>query len=66
MELDVEMRGSVERVTLDKEATGKELLSLCNLQPDGAILVVNGRSVPYTERLSPGDRVRIIQVASGG
>lgn len=66
MELDVEMQGSVQRVTLDEEATGQELLSQYNLQPDGAILVVNDRPVPYTVHLHPGDRVKIIRVASGG
>ena len=66
MNVIVEFKGDVQALSLDSEATGKDVLSRLNLKPDGTILTINGKPIPYTTTLKNGDQIRIIMVASGG
>ena len=65
MKIEVEMREGKKEVEMNEGFTGEDLLKKLNLSPDAVIIVVNGEPIPYNERIN-SDRVRIIQVASGG
>lgn len=65
MQIELEMRGKTQRMELNDDATGEDLLKKLNLFPDGVIIIVDGKPIPYKEKIR-GNRVRIIRVASGG
>ena len=66
MNITVEIRGVTQTITIFSGTTGKDVLAQLNFKPDGIIMVVNGKPIPYTELLKHGDTVKIFQVASGG
>jgi len=66
MNITVEIRGDEQTLTIFSDTTGKDVLTQLSFKPDGVIMVVNGKPVPYTEPLKHGDKVKIFQVASGG
>ncbi len=65
MKIEVEMREGKRSVELDENATGEDLLKVLNFSPDAVLIIVDGRPIPYKEKIK-GGKVRIIQVASGG
>jgi len=65
MKIEVEMREGKRSVELDENATGEDLLKVLNFSPDSVLIVVDGKPIPYKEKIK-GEKVRIIQVASGG
>ena len=64
MEIEVEMRERIIKVNVEN-ATGEELLNKLSLSPDSVIIIVDGKPIPYKEKIK-GKRVKIIRVASGG
>ncbi|HEC76601.1 MAG TPA: MoaD/ThiS family protein [Thermoplasmatales archaeon] len=65
MKVEVEMRGELKEIEMNDNFTGEDLLEKLNLSPDAVIIIVDGVPVPYKERIN-SDRIKIIQVASGG
>ena len=65
MKIEVEMREGVKELDIEKGITGEELLKKFNFSPDAVIIIVDGKPVPYKEKIN-GKKIKIIQVASGG
>ncbi|HHO57135.1 MAG TPA: MoaD/ThiS family protein [Thermoplasmatales archaeon] len=65
MEIEVEMKGGKEKIGIDDGATGEDLLKKLGFSPDEVLIIMDGRPLPYTEKLE-GKKVRIIRVVSGG
>ena len=59
------MRGATLHVDLPEPVKGIDVLKELSLPPDTAILLVDGKPVPYTDELKTPS-IRIIRVASGG
>lgn len=60
------MLGESRKINMDEGATGEMLISKLGLTPDGVILIVGGKPMPYTGALRDGSEVKVIRVASGG
>ncbi|HEC82306.1 MAG TPA: MoaD/ThiS family protein [Thermoplasmatales archaeon] len=65
MKIEVEMRGEIKKLEMNENFTGEDLLEKLNLSPDAVIIIIDGVPVPYKEKIN-SNRVKIIQVASGG
>jgi sulfur carrier protein ThiS len=65
MEVEVETREGKRKVEIGKDATGENLLALFGMMPDLSLIVVDGKPIPYTEKII-GKKIKIINVATGG
>ncbi|MBC7128609.1 MAG: hypothetical protein H5T45_02620 [Thermoplasmatales archaeon] len=65
MEVEVETREGKRKVEISKDATGEELLSILGMIPDSSLIIVDGKPLPYTEKIR-GKKIKIINVATGG
>jgi sulfur carrier protein ThiS len=60
-------RGREERkIDIAENSTGLDLLKTLDLSPDVHILVRNKIPIPLDEELVDGEKIRIINVVSGG
>ncbi|MEM2935161.1 MAG: hypothetical protein QXF32_02220 [Candidatus Thermoplasmatota archaeon] len=65
MEVEIETREGKKKVEIREDASGGDLLSLLGILPDSCLIVVDGKPVPYNERIR-GKKIKIINVATGG
>ena len=65
MEVEVGTREGRKKLEMPPGFTGEDLLKKLGLAPDAVIIVVDGKPVPYKEKIE-GENIRIIRVASGG
>ncbi|XGI83848.1 ubiquitin-like small modifier protein 2 [Halorutilales archaeon Cl-col2-1] len=68
MEITAEvMNGDTYEVDVEDDAVYAEILDEVGLNPEGAVVVVDGRPVPEDGRVSDDvDRVKIMRTVSGG
>lgn len=66
IDIAVEIRGELRKVTLKRGSTVDTVLSAMDLVPDAHIALRGKTPIPITEILNPGDIIRLIRVASGG
>ncbi len=64
--LTVEMERKEREMRLPEGSTVGSVLDLLGLHPDAHIVVRGRAPVPIDSPLVPGDRLRIVKVASGG
>ncbi len=65
MEVEVETWEGRKKLEVPSDFSGEDLLKGLGLAPDAVIIVVDGKPVPYKEKIE-GKNIRIIRVASGG
>jgi sulfur carrier protein ThiS len=66
MRINVEGRGGAERIEVPDGSSPMDVLAALSLLPDAHIILRDGIPIPIDERLSDGDSLRLIKVASGG
>lgn len=66
MRITVETRGRTDSVEMPDGASPMDVLASLTLLPDAHIVLRGGVPIPIDERLSDGDSLRLIRVASGG
>jgi sulfur carrier protein len=59
-------RRDVTEVELEQGATIQDLLKVLSLHPDAFIAILDDRPVPIDQQLSPGEKVKLVGVVSGG
>ncbi len=65
MKIKVELREGEKELDMPANFTGEDLLKRLKFSPDAVLIVVDGKPVPYKEKIK-GKKIRIIRVASGG
>jgi len=66
IELTVELDRQPKVLRLPEGSTAEVMLDSLGLYPDAHIVVRDKVPVPLDSPLEPGDRLRVIKVASGG
>lgn len=66
MKINVVENGNSKEVMFQGSIDVHGLLESLGRYPDGHIVIRDDLPIPLTENLLDGDRIRIIQVASGG
>ena len=65
MKIKVELREGEKELDMPANFTGENLLKRLRFSPDAVLIVVDGKPVPYKEKIK-GKKIRIIRIASGG
>ena len=65
MEIEVEIRGDIKKVDINKGATWEELLEKLSFFPDNVLVIVNNKPVTHKDQITE-TKAKIIQVVSGG
>ncbi len=58
--------GRVVRVSAERPITVEELLRRVGLSPESAVVLRDGRPLVEADRVSPGEKVEVVRVLSGG
>jgi len=66
IELTVEIGRKESALQLPEECTVEAMLDSLGLYPDAHIVIRGKTPVPLDSLVRPGDRLRIVKVASGG
>ena len=66
IEVEVTYKGERRMLKIDDDSTVEDLLRSLHLYVDAHIVTALNRPLPLTHRLQGGERITVIQVASGG